>query len=91
MVNMFHNIHKAPGGLIRADFEIRDGAYQEVCLSGDWFCYPREAAQALELKIQGATIEKLQFVIEEFYGKYRVETPGITVDDWLTVLAAWPR
>lgn len=90
-VNLFHNIHKAPGGLIRADFEIRDGAYQEVCLSGDWFCYPREAVQALESKIPGASIEKLQSVLEEFYCEYRVETPGIAVEDWLAVLASRPR
>jgi lipoate-protein ligase A len=86
-VNLFHRIHKAAGGLIRADFEIRDGAYHEVCLSGDWFCYPREATQALELQIVGISIEKLRSVIEEFYCEHRVETPGIMVDDWLAVLS----
>lgn len=89
-VNLFHRIHKASGGLIRADFEIRDNAYQEVCLSGDWFCYPREAAQVLESRIVGVSIEKLHSVIEEFYSEDRVETPGVTVEDWLAVLAARP-
>jgi lipoate---protein ligase len=90
-VNLFHRIYKAPGGIIRADFEIRDGAYQGVCLSGDWFCYPREAAEALELLIVGIPTEKLRSVIEEFYCEHRAETPGIMVDDWLAVLSPQPR
>jgi lipoate---protein ligase len=89
-VNLFHRIHKAPGGLIRADFEIRDNVYQEVCLSGDWFCYQREAGQALELKIVGVPVDRLRSVLEEFYCEHRVETPGITVEDWHTVLAVRP-
>jgi lipoate---protein ligase len=89
-VNLFHSIHKGQGGLIRADFEVRDNVYQEVCLSGDWFCYPREAAQALELKIAGVPVQGLRSVLEDFYSDHRVETPGITIEDWLTVLAVRP-
>jgi lipoate---protein ligase len=89
-VNLFHRIHKAPGGLIRADFEIRDNVYQAVGLSGDWFCYPREAGRALELKIVGVPVERLRSVLEAFYSDHRVETPGITIEDWITVLAVRP-
>jgi len=89
-VNLFHNIHKAPGGLIRADFEIRDGLYQEVCLSGDWFCYPREVVQSLESKVMGTSAENLRSMLEEFYCGHPVETPGITLEDWLKVLKAGP-
>ena len=85
-VNLFHRIHKAPGGLIRADFEMRNGIYHEVCLSGDWFCYPREAAQALELKLAGVSTAELRSSLEEFYLEYRIETSGVTIEDWLTVL-----
>jgi lipoate-protein ligase A len=87
-VNLFHRIHKAPGGLMRADFEVRDGTYRNVSLTGDWFCYPRQAVRDLELKIAGISIENLGSAVQEFYHEHRLETPGITVEDWLTVLAA---
>jgi lipoate-protein ligase A len=89
-VNLFHRIHEASGGLIRADFEIRDNVYQEVCLSGDWFCYPREAAQALESQIVGVSIEELRSALQKFYCNQGVETPGITVEDWVAVLSTRP-
>ena len=89
-VNLVHRMHKAPGGLIRADFEIRDGVYQDVCLSGDWFCYPREVVQVLESKVMGTSAENLRSMLEEFYCEYPVETPGITLEDWLKVLTAGP-
>lgn len=89
-VNLYHRIHEASGGLIRADFEIRDGAYQEVCLSGGWICYPREAAQVLESQIVGIPIDELRSVIERFYREYRVETPEVKIEDWLAVLSPRP-
>jgi lipoate---protein ligase len=90
-VNLFHKVHKAPECLIRADFEIRDGTYRDVCLSGEWFCYPREAVQALESKVVGMSVEELRPLLQEFYREHQVETAGIAVEDWLTVLAAEPK
>lgn len=87
-VNLVRRVHKAPGGLIRADFEIRDGAYSNVCLSGDWFCYPREALPALESKIEGVLPGELKSVLEQFYDENQPETPGINVEDWVKVLNA---
>jgi lipoate-protein ligase A len=87
-VNLVHRIHKAPGGLIRAVFEVRDDTYQEVSLSGDWFCFPRDAVLSLESRIVGLSPEELRTALEKFYGEHRLETPGITVDDWVTVLKA---
>jgi hypothetical protein len=81
-----HRIHKAPGGPIRADFEMRDGTYQEVCLSGDWFCYLQVAIPILEENIRGVSPEELPSVLKAFYAEHGIETPGIRVEDWLDVL-----
>jgi lipoate---protein ligase len=85
-VNLAHRIHKAPGGPIRADFEMRDGTYQEVCLSGDWSCYLQDAIPILEENIQGVSPEELPSVLKAFYAEQGIETPGIRVEDWLEVL-----
>lgn len=85
-VNLVHRLHKAPGGVIRADFEIMDRRYRELCLSGDWFCYPRDAVSVLESEIQGVKIDDLKPTVERFYAEHRFETPGITIEDWMAVL-----
>jgi hypothetical protein len=36
----------------------------------------------------GLSPEELRTALEKFYGEHRLETPGITVDDWVTVLKA---
>lgn len=85
-VNLVHRVHKASGGLIRADFEIMDRRYREVCLSGDWFCYPQDAVSVLESEIEGVGTNELRPTIDRFYAENRFETPGITVEDWMAVL-----
>ena len=85
-VNLVHRIHKAHGGIIRADFEIMEGSYRQVCLSGDWFCYPQHAVSVLESEIEGVEPNGLRPTIERFYAENRFETPGITVEDWMAVL-----
>lgn len=85
-VNLVHRIHKAHGGIIRADFEIMEGSYRRVCLSGDWFCYPQHAVSVLESEIEGVEPNGLRPTIERFYAENRFETPGITVEDWMAVL-----
>ncbi len=85
-VNLVHRIHKAAEEAIRADFEIKDGAYSNVCLSGDWFCHPREALPPLESKIEGVLPGELMSALETFYEENRPETPGITIEDWTKIL-----
>jgi lipoate---protein ligase len=90
-VNLFHRVRKATGGLIRADFEIRDGAYQDVCLSGEWLCHPREVVKALESKLAGVSIGGLLPLLQEFYREHQVEIAGIAIEDWLSLLEADPK
>lgn len=85
-LNLLHKAHKAPGGLIRADFEVMDGRFGGISLSGDFFCFPQEAVSHLEALLKGQLKESVRTVVARFYEDRQVETPGVTVDDWMQVL-----
>jgi lipoate-protein ligase A len=84
---VFHRLHKAPGGLIRADFEVNEDRYGKISLSGDFFCYPEAAVRWLERSLSGKPVEKSGELIGILYSEKGVETPGIEIDDWIKVLA----
>jgi len=85
--NLRHKVHKAPGGLIRADIEIIEGRLGRVSLSGDFFCYPAEAIDWLESGLNGIRFDDVETFLDSFYKEKEIETPGITIEDWLKVLA----
>ena len=85
-VEVMHRMHKAPGGLIRGEFEINNGCFANVSLSGDWFCYPEDAISVLESNLVGKSFEQARMTLENFYAGQEVETPGISIDDWMKVL-----
>jgi lipoate-protein ligase A len=86
-VNLLQRAHKAKGGLIRADFEVTDGRFGKVVLSGDFFCFPQGAVRQLEKSLENRPTTEARKVVTEFYGGRNVELPGITVDDWMQVLS----
>ncbi|MBU2549997.1 MAG: lipoate--protein ligase family protein [Proteobacteria bacterium] len=85
-LNVVQKMHKAVGGLIRADYEVRDGCYADVTISGDFFCYPAEAVVRLETGLEGRRTEDVSDVLRDFYTSGAVDTPGVGIDDWLNVL-----
>ena len=85
--NLRHKVHKAQGGLIRADIEVVEGRLGRVSLSGDFFCYPAEAIDWLESGLNGIGFDEVETFLDAFYKEKGVETPGITIEDWLKVLA----
>ena len=83
---LIHRIHKAAGGLIRADFEVIDGYFGKVHISGDFFCYPDTAINALESALDGQPVGQAGAFLKEFYTRNPIETPAIEIDDWLKIL-----
>lgn len=83
---VIHKMHKAPGGLMRADFGLQDGKYTHVSVSGDFFCFPAEAIGRLEKDLKGQRIEEAASLLLEYYDEKRMDTPGIGLEDWLQVL-----
>ena len=85
-IKVVQKIHKAPGGLIRADFELTEGKFRNVSLSGDFFCFPEEAISLLEARLEGQPIQEAHTLLKKFYSEEDIETPGVEIDDWMHVL-----
>ena len=85
-VKVLSRVHKARGGLIRADFEIRKYRLGRVHISGDFFCFPESGIQELEAYIEGIKIDELEEALRGFYSSRQIETPGIEIGDWMNVL-----
>jgi lipoate-protein ligase A len=85
-MEMIHRMHKAPGGLIRADYVSRDGHFDAVSISGDFFCFPGTAIDTLESMLNGQPINRATEIIQAFYSRNDVETPGIEMKDWSALL-----
>ena len=79
-VVVLQKVVKLPGGLVRLTAVNQEGRLADVHLSGDFFIYPQSALAGLEQALEGAPLEAgpLEAVIEEFYRRQGVETPGIT-------------
>jgi lipoate-protein ligase A len=86
-VNVVQHVHKAPGGLIRATVEVGAGRWRYVSLSGDFFCHPRDAIGDLESALEGTLCIQARDVLARFYATHDIETPGVTVDDWVKALS----
>ncbi len=84
-LNVVQKAHKAPGGLIRADYEVKEGRIKGVSVSGDFFCFPRSGIRKLEKELEDRPVEQVKAFLSAFYRDDEVETPGITVEDWLQV------
>ena len=80
-----HQVYKATGGLIRADFEVADGKLSGVSISGDFFCYPEDSIVQLESMLEGRATTEIQTVLKEFCHRQNIEIPGIALDDWMKV------
>ncbi|ADK86339.1 biotin/lipoate A/B protein ligase [Desulfarculus baarsii DSM 2075] len=84
-LELVQRLHKAPGGLLRLEMELRDGRIGQARLSGDFFAYPPQAVEALEAALEGAGRDDLPTIIHEFVGQNQL--PGVGAQDWLTLLA----
>ncbi|MCD6306581.1 MAG: lipoate--protein ligase family protein [Deltaproteobacteria bacterium] len=85
-VNVLHRVHKARGGLMRADVEMRDGRFGRVHLSGDFYCFPEDGVHRLEKRLENKSPASVRDVLTGFYLEAAVETPGIGIDDWMQIL-----
>jgi lipoate-protein ligase A len=85
-IDVIQRLHKAAGGLIRADIEIKEGTFGNVSLSGDFFCFPEQAISRLELALEGKPVKDALTVLKTFYSTQEIDTPGIEIKDWLMVL-----
>ena len=84
-LNLIQKAHKAPGGLIRADYAVEEGRIRGVSVSGDFFSFPRTGIRKLEKVLEDRPVEQVKDLLSALYREGDWETPGITVSDWLQV------
>lgn len=87
-VEMRHRMHKAPGGLIRADFEVREGKIANPSISGDFFCFPDDAVAQLETLLEGVNMAGIADVLTPFCNREDIEIPGVALEDWMNLLGS---
>jgi len=80
-VDVKHLVHKAPGGLIRGDVEIRDGVITSLALSGDFFFYPADKLTELSKTLIGKKGAEVEETMVQFYEKHGIESPGVEPAD----------
>jgi lipoate-protein ligase A len=87
-VYVIQKMYKAPGGLIRVTAVNRDGRLRDVHISGDFFIYPADSLTDLEAALDGVPgeVEPVESAIIAFYHRRKVETPGVTPEDFTQAL-----
>jgi lipoate-protein ligase A len=84
-LEVVQRMHKAPGGLIRAEFAVEGGKYKSVTISGDFFCFPRDSVDRLAARLEDCSPDNVSTLVSDFYQTQEFELPGITTDDWMQV------
>jgi lipoate-protein ligase A len=74
---------KAPGGLIRVTARLREGAIDDLSLSGDFTFHPAPLLGRLEAALRGRRLnfDELTAAIGAFYTSFDVQAPGVTPED----------
>jgi len=81
-------MYKAKGGLIRAAQEVERERINDIGISGDFTLYPKDRLERLEGKLRGEIRKKslLYSKIDEFYDKEKVQSPGVSSEDFLKAM-----
>ncbi|MEM3593293.1 MAG: lipoate--protein ligase [Candidatus Jordarchaeaceae archaeon] len=80
--------YKAPGGLIRVTLRIEEETIKEIMISGDFWIFPEDKIVELEKRLAGTltNTNEINQVIQNFYEEEKIETPGVTPQDFLTAI-----
>ena len=84
-LEVVQRMHKASGGLIRAEFAIEGGKYKGVTISGDFFCFPKDTVGRLAAALEDCLADNVSNAITDFYQTKKIDIPGVSPDDWMQV------
>lgn len=82
-VEILYGLHKARGGLIRTAEEVEQKRINAITISGDFNLFPKGSLERLETHLERVDFKENPLLqkIDQFYGQYRVESPGVTAED----------
>lgn len=89
-VYVTESAYKSPGGLIRTTVRTHKDRIDDLSLSGDFTILPALAVGALEQALRGVQLEEaaVKAAVKDFYRKLQVQSPGVSVDDWVKAIMA---
>jgi lipoate-protein ligase A len=87
-VSVVEATHKAPGGLIRATAQLRDGRIGDIALTGDFTMQPATLVAALEHQLRGLPVAEAPIGrhVEQFYARFQPQSPGVQAEDWVAAI-----
>ena len=85
-LEMVQRMHKASGGLIKTNFEIREGKLANINISGDFFCFPHTLVQDMEKHLEGAALGDIREILMAVYDDPMNQIPGVTIEDWMMTI-----
>lgn len=91
-VYLRQGVHKAPGGLLRAEVAVRDGVIAELDVSGDYTFLPKDAFRPMVESLVGVEFEyaAVARVVEKFFVQHGVDCPGVVAADFAQVITGNP-
>lgn len=87
-VNVVEKRHKAVGGSIHTITEIKDDRLNKVSIFGDFTFLPKEKLAALELFLQGVSLEreKVYQAVASFMDNHEINCPGVGPEDFTSAI-----
>lgn len=79
---------KAEKGVIEIELTHNEDTITAMKITGDFFIYPEEAIEKIEDTLRNAPLDKIIIAekLKKVYEKEDITTPGIKIDDWVTVI-----
>lgn len=87
-VNIFEGNYKSTGGLIRITATLLGKKLKEIDISGDFTLTPPEGLSQIESILTGLEVDygNMQTRINEIYDKYKIQSPGVSPEDFVEAL-----
>lgn len=80
---IINRMYKAKGGLIKTRIELENEKIKNVKIFGDFFFYPEDKLFELEKELIGKNKNEILDIIEKFYKKNGIESPGVEPKDFI--------
>jgi lipoate-protein ligase A len=80
--------YQTPGGLIRVILRRKNDTIDDIVISGDFTFQPKEELKTLQDQLMGQPLEAgiLLGIIESFYSKKGIQSPGVSPEDMVRAI-----
>lgn len=80
-------IKKVEGGkLIKVKLLEEEGMIKDIKITGDFFAYPEEAIEELEISLRNTSLMKVKENVKKFVEERNIKLIGLKIEDILEVI-----